>query len=194
MGDIRAGEAAILVPGEEQENEGEHDDGAFGEQGEEEQGEGGEGEREFLRLAGVEVGQETGEHEKQGEGVFSFGDPGDGFGVDGVNDEEDGGEESAGNSEGAEDLPEEDAGAAVEDGVEQVVGRSCGSPEFPFEPEGGGDEGNVVDIFGGEPDVVEGGMDDVAVEDEGVVVPEEAAAKDDGGKGGEGKGHEQAAP
>ena len=91
-------------------------------------------------------------------------------------------------------MPEEDCRAAVEQGIHEMIGGRPGPPQFPFQPEGGGNQRNIVHIFRAEPDVIEGRMDDVAIEDEGVIVPEKAAAEDDGGEGGEGKGHEQAAP
>ncbi len=181
--EILGGDCFALIEGEEEENEGEHDDGGFGEKGEEEEEEGGGVERFFLGGFEMEVSEEGGEHEGEGEGVFSFGDPGGGFGVDGVDDEEECGEEGSGDFELLEDFVEEECGGGVKEDIDEVLALGGISEEVVFEPEEGGGEGEVVGVFGGEPDVEKacGGVDEGVEGDEFVVVEEEGAVGEEEG-------------
>ena len=160
----------------------------------------------FVQVCPADPGESGEEVEEEGEGVFAFGDPGDGFDVDGVEGEEGGGEEgdAVGEAEGAEESPEEQGAEEVEGDVGDVVAEGVVLPEVVFDPEGGegggvvllgGGFGGVVDEGVGAPGpdageavgVVEGGV----VGDVGVVVPDEAGTAVEDGQVGDAGEKEQ---
>ena len=108
-GDFAAADFAPAPPDEEEDGGGEDAGGGLGEHGAEEEEEGGGVKRPVgfkgagLLGLGFFVGDseeaegevEGREKEEAAEAVFSFGDPGDGFDVDGVDGEEEGGEPGA---------------------------------------------------------------------------------------------------
>ena len=99
------GEFLVFPPTDDEEGGGEDKGCDFGENGGYEKEEGkpppGPGARRGIWAPAMEattVGEESGEDEGLTEDIFAFGDPGDGFGHDGMYDVEGGGEEGAANA------------------------------------------------------------------------------------------------
>ena len=185
---------------EEEKGEGESDEHGFGEETEGHEG-GGEPEVTSMGAGGAEgVGGISGEGEEPESGaeeIFAFGDPGDGFDIDGVDGEEEGDGE-AGPGIAGEALPDEEDEEGV-DGVEGEIGEmrvgGIGAEEGDIEHVGEPGEGDPLggDEVGEDPEDgarVEAGEDAGVGEDVGVVVEIDELAMESVGINGENEGEE----